>query len=138
MSQSLMRRYLAKITALTCLTVAILGCQRHEASTTEAVNQLRTAIAAAQQKLADLTPNRDDLSTATSREIEKLVAVEYRVVVLDGGIESGELERKLNELGKDRWECFAGGATPPGGLRFICRRWPLSYLKVIAQMAQIM
>jgi len=63
------------------------------------------------------------------QDLEKIGDWEYRVLAFDSAADA-EIERKLNELGQDRWECFA---VVPGesSLRLLFKRPVESYAGTI-------
>lgn len=80
-----------------------------------------------------LTLKGGELEAKTREEIDKVFRWEYRVVDLSPTGTADELERDLNKLGADGWECFHLNTTDKN-LRATCRRRPkstIAYLKLL-------
>ena len=76
--------------------------------------------------------NGQQVSKATSEEIEKLFSVEYRVVEFTSS-DAKDIELKLAELGRDRWDCFF--IEPFNGTkRFYFKRSPRTLLRYIPRV----
>ena len=74
----------------------------------------------------------DDVSSWAQEDLESIGSWEYRVEPLEVG-DPAALEARMNELGAERWECFA--VTPsPGGSVMLFRRPARSYLGSIPLM----
>ncbi|MBX7138192.1 MAG: hypothetical protein K1X83_09420 [Oligoflexia bacterium] len=77
-----------------------------------------------------ITPDTTDLQRSTSEEINKIFVIEYKVVELSASASANEIEKVLNELGSQRWECF-DTATTDTGIRLMLKRpakTPLRYI----------
>lgn len=72
----------------------------------------------------------DDMFERAKAEIKRIGTWEYRVMTLNTP-QDATLEQRLNELGRERWECHV---TPRGQeeVRLVCQRPVRSYLKNIA------
>ena len=72
----------------------------------------------------------DDVLERAKEEIKRVGTWEYRVVTLSTP-QDATLQQRLNELGRERWECHA---TLRGdeNVRLVCKRPVRSYLKNIA------
>jgi len=72
----------------------------------------------------------DDVLERAKAEIKRIGTWEYRVMTLSAPQDT-TLEQRLNELGRERWECHV---TPRGQeeLLLVCKRPVRSYLKNIA------
>ena len=66
----------------------------------------------------------DDTKQWVQEDFQAMGAWEYKVVVLSGSAET--VEQKLNELGKDRWDCFEANDET-----FFLKRPRKSYLRNI-------
>lgn len=87
-------------------------------------------ISKAQQQVQELASGSKDTAT---EEVEKLFTFDYRVVEFDKSLPATDLELKLNELGKERWECFH--VEPRESvLQFFCSRRPKTYLRYIPRV----
>jgi len=120
------------------LIAALLGgCQSSSETTKQVAAELERAVEHAQTQLELLKPQALQVPALAGEQFEKLYAIEYRVISLGLTESSSELEKRLTTLGKERWECQI---APPSaeGPRLLCRRLPLSYLKLLAQVAGMM
>ena len=64
-----------------------------------------------------------------AEELKKAKTWEYKVVTVSGA--AGELEKQLNLLGADGWECFGTQVTPASGTQVLCKRLSVSMLSSI-------
>lgn len=131
------RVYHTGIAAFICVAGVLSGCDGPAPSSQKVIADLKTAINEAQTRLNELAPSGDEVQKAAAKEVGKLYAIEYRVVPVPPDLSANELERRLVALGEERWEC--GQPVVLGEeARIICRRIPLSYLKLLAQFARVM
>ena len=72
----------------------------------------------------------DDILERARDEIQRVGTWEYQVVTLKNPQDS-LLEKRLNALGKDRWECQVGQLQSEQ-VRILCKRPTRTYLKNIA------
>lgn len=129
--------YHTGIAILICLTILLSGCDIKHPSSDKVIADLQSAIDEAQTRLSELAPSGEDVQKAATKELGKLYAIEYKVVSFRPDLSATELERQLIALGEERWDC--GQPLSVGGeSRIICRRIPLSYLKLLAQFARVM
>ena len=77
-----------------------------------------------------MAPDNGEAGQMAEAEVEKLFAFEYKVVSLSQAQSSQQLEAALNQLGKDRWECFQVVQMQDGD-SLICKRAPKTYLRYI-------
>ncbi len=75
----------------------------------------------------------EQLSNLANSEIEKLHAVEYHVFELGKDETTAQHQEKLNEIGKERWDCFFIDKTSEFH-RVYCRRTPKSYLRYLSRI----
>ena len=76
--------------------------------------------------------NGQQVTKATTQELEKLYNVEYKVVEISH-TDSSAIEAKLATLGQDRWECFFIEPVN-GGNRFYFKRSPKTLLRYIPRV----
>lgn len=129
--------YRIGIAAFFCLAGLLSGCEGTTPSSQKVIADLQKAIAEAQTRLDELTPSGAEVQKAATKEVGKLYAIDYKVVTVAPNLSATELERQLIVLGQERWECgqpFAVGEET----RIVCRRIPLSYLKLITQLTRVM
>lgn len=66
-------------------------------------------------------------------EVKKLGQFEYRIVELELSTSSVALEKELNVLGKERWDCHilnsAAQESYASNLRLLCKRQPFTPLR---------
>ena len=74
----------------------------------------------------------EDMGSWAQEDLESIGAWEYRVEPLASG-DPAALEARMNELGAERWECFAVTPSPQGSL-LLFRRPARSYLGSIPLM----
>ena len=118
--------------------VALLaGCDTAAPSSAKIIADLQGAIGEAQERLNELAPDSEDVQKAAAKEVGRLYAVEYKVVVVDPALSAAALEQQLTALGAERWEC-GQSFRAADEMRIICRRLPLSYLKLLAQFTRMM
>jgi len=82
---------------------------------------------------SNVGPQAEALHSRTKEEFEKLFRWEYRVVDLSGALSAPEFESKLEELGREGWDCFSI-APHAENVRVSCKRHPqsaMSYLKYV-------
>jgi hypothetical protein len=72
----------------------------------------------------------DDMFERAKEEIKRIGTWEYRVTTLTAPQDT-TLEQRLNELGRERWECHATSRGQEE-VRLVCKRPVRSYLKNIA------
>ena len=66
-----------------------------------------------------------------AEDIQNMGAWHYKVVVLDLNQPTAETEQALNELGKERWECFHVLSSSDGQTTMFFKKGRRSYLKSI-------
>lgn len=93
----------------------------------------------AERALTDLKSKAQELMDNPERsidEIQKLAQIEYQVSTLPKDTSTLELSGLLNELGKDRWDCFSihdtVSANGTVSLQVICKRPAATPLRYIA------
>lgn len=75
-------------------------------------------------------------STPSIEEVKKLAQLEYHMEVFPLETSSREVDEKLNELGKERWNCFSSFARPRKDpqnpeMVVLCKRMPETMLRYI-------
>ena len=93
----------------------------------KSVAELQTEIAKSYQE------TQKEVENLANEEIEKFHSIEYHVFELKKEQSTLEHEKKLNEIGKDRWDCFFIGESDEF-YRFYCRRIPKSYLRYMTRL----
>ena len=129
--------YLTVITILIVSVGALVGCEGVEPSSNQIIADLQNAIGEAQARLNELAPSGEEVQQAAAKEVGRLYTIEYKVLSLPPSISAAEMEQELVTLGQDRWECGQPFRVE-ADMRLLCRRIPLSYLKLLAQFARIM
>ena len=110
------------------------GCERSGTKDLDYLNsQLKKLLQEAGQQIDGLAPGTKEVTESTSQELEKLFIYEYKVAEFRKDAAAAELEAGLQQLGQDRWECFASDRSDKG-LRFFCRRRPKTYLRYIPRL----
>lgn len=123
-----MKRVVGLQVAVLALFAPLVGCDwGKEKHSGELVEDLKKK---AQELGSTVTPYTDKVGSTAREEIAKLFKVEYQLVELDSSLPSDAIERRLAALGEERWDC-ATMQVQNGNLRLLCKRLPLSYLKLI-------
>ena len=130
------------VVAIVAAALLLPGCSEppstQDSGTSEFTQDLKDTLHDAKRLLEQkLDPVAEDWQAKTSKEIEKLFALEYRVVTLDAELDSDAIEAELNDLGKERWECFSIRPDTKG-LRVYCKRRPRSYLRYLGRMGRVL
>lgn len=84
-----------------------------------------------------ISPLGNEVKRSASEELEKLFAVEYKVVEYDQTVSHQEFENQLNLLGKERWDCFHVESLDDT-IRVWCKRRPRSYLQHISKLGWLL
>ncbi len=109
------------------LAVLLTSCKSESKNVSNITEQVKKTVNEAVEKLQKVTPQVQSLTT---EELEKLFTFEYQITEISADTSTHELEAKLQQLGKARWECFhierAGTQT-----RLYLKRRPESYLRYI-------
>lgn len=103
----------------------------------ESTVELRESLREIQQAIAErVGPLSDDVKRSANEQFEKLFAIEYKVIEFDADLSRQSLEQKLNELGKDRWDCF-NMKSQGDYVRAYCKRLPRGYMQYLIKMGWI-
>lgn len=137
MGQPRTRYYRLKSLFFVVLWGGLSGCREGQEAKQQVVAELERAIGHAQAQLERLKPAALEVPARAGDELEKMYAIEYRVIPIEPDEPSNALEARLNALGKERWECVFAPPSPAGN-RLLCRRLPLSYLRLLGQFTRIM
>ena len=70
-----------------------------------------------------------ELSTRSTEEVQKLFQFEYFVEDIPLDLDAEEMQIRLQDLGKKRWDCFNMEHVAKGSIRVFCKRRPDSYLQ---------
>lgn len=82
-------------------------------------------------------PYASPIQSTAVESVQKLLAIEYRVVEVGLEESADVIEMELQHLGTDRWDCSPMPATF-NRARFLCKRYPMtSYLKVVSLLSQV-
>jgi len=123
-----MRRILAPLFSLFLLCSCQSGSDNPQLESIK--KELKKSLKEAKVAIDELGGDKFE---ATSEELEKLFAFEYKVFEADTKLGTGEMERVLGAFGKERWECFHA-EKEQNKLRFFCKRRPKSYLRYIPKI----
>ena len=97
------------------------------------VDQLLQGLNTKIDQITKTIPSQEEIQTTTKEELNKIHAFEYKVVDYELTLPAAELEKNLNTLGAERWECL-GSVIQGIRMRFVCRRHPASYLRYIPRI----
>jgi len=104
------------------LFLSLAGCDyANSPEVTETVSKIGEKIESGSSKIKN----------HASEEIQKLQTIEYKVFSLPNDITTEDLEKNLSELGKERWDCALSNNHETTVIRFICKRLPSTYLRLL-------
>lgn len=81
-------------------------------------------------------PLGNDVKKSAGEQLEKLFAVEYKIVEFASDSSRQRLEHQLNVLGKDRWDCFSIRSENMR-IRAYCKRLPRGYIPYLIKMGLV-
>ena len=106
------------------------SCNIDSKDTSKAVNEIGNEV----EKLTKTITN-DVQQTEAPEELKKLQQWEYQIFTLPAATPPAELQGRLNDLGKERWECFHAekltSMDGPVELLMMCKRRPYTPLKYL-------
>lgn len=117
---------------------SITSCDSQNKHVTQAKEAVSQSIDSISQTVDQYTP---DAVKSTARQVpemageeyEKLFRVDYKVIELPRGKGAAQFEATLNELGKERWNCFHIEPQADKLIAF-CSRRPPSYIRYIQSL----
>ena len=105
------------------------------------IEKLQKGLGQAYDQVSDaidkLKPEADNLQGKATSELEKLFIYEYRVENFPNGLSSQQISNRLNDLGKDRWDCFHIEPHEEGRQVF-CKRMPRTVLRYLRYFPNLM
>lgn len=113
---------------LTVLFIVTIGCSSEGKETSslplsaEISRHLDTV-----KKSYESLPEREELQASAIEETKKLMRFEYHVAEYDQLSDATTIQKELDALGRERWECFSVQHVGDK-MRFICKRRPDSVL----------
>ena len=110
----------------TALLLLLAGCD--SGSSSRAVNDIHSTLSSLAKKVDEVAPSPKDLGSMTSEQINKLFAIEYRILTIEGELAPDKLQSVLSAAGKERWDCY-NVQQAKGGTHVFCKRLPLPYLR---------
>lgn len=75
----------------------------------------------AKEVIKEVRTRANELRELSDEEIRKIWAIEYRTIQVDYS-DLTVLDEKLNELGKDRWDCYHVSENRQGRVFYLKRR----------------
>ncbi len=126
----LQRKILSKLFPFTVALFLSLSCGCSEDITTQSdeVNRYWKKARELYEKAKESGEKvPEDIKDWIKEDINKIGTWEYKIAFLDA---ESNLEKELNKLGKDRWECF-WIEKRENGLKLFLKRPVRSYLKTI-------
>lgn len=121
------------------LIILLAGCEQNKTSDKldELGNELNDTLDETKKLLKEYTnigkSKSKELETAAQGEVEKLFTFEYHVEVFPAETSAEEINERLSEIGKERWECFHGEVKSDGH-HFYCKRRPKTYLRYLLRL----
>ncbi|MEZ4753643.1 MAG: hypothetical protein R3A13_04955 [Bdellovibrionota bacterium] len=111
------------------LTLFCGGCDQNSDQTLDEIKGgLEKGIETARKSIESLSPDKSDTTAAAVDELEKLFRFEYKTFRISRAEGSAGIERELQELGLERWECFQV-IDMIQEVEVYCKRRPKSYLR---------
>ena len=74
----------------------------------------------AQEAIEDAKVKAKEWQELSEEELQRIWAIEYKTIKTDSDLT--ELKEKLNELGKERWDCFHVSEDREGRVLYLKRR----------------
>ncbi len=121
-------KFKAMKSLLVFIIVILAGCEQSNQNS-EALNEVMRSVRQLQESVTgNIAPAAKDIQSAASTEVDKLFAIEYKVLELPFAVAGAEMEKQISALGADRWNCFS---IIPRDQSIIvtCQRRPMSYLR---------
>ena len=122
-------RYGLKLLLVTVSTMTIFSCDHGDPIDT-AKTGAKSALDELKEQFERIAPEGKNVTNRATEEVEKLFTVEYNVQTLDAEIDPAELNKKLTQLGQDRWDCFSIKPREKS-LEIICKRATKTYLRYL-------
>ena len=113
-----------------CLLSSCDGNSETEKKVDRVASQIGNQIVDQTNRLGELIPSKDEIKKSSNEQIEKTFAIEYRVVDIKADSSAEQTQTLLNDLGKERWDCFSITSEKEGS-RLLCKRRPLSALRAL-------
>lgn len=115
---------------LLLIQTACKGDSETEQQIDQVTSRISQEITSKKNKLQEYLPSTDEIEKTSSEELEKAFSIEYQVVEIKVGTSTEDLQKKLIELGKERWDCFTHMSTLDSD-RLLCKRRPRSTLRAL-------
>jgi len=114
------------ILTLLFLSIVLVSCDQNQ-------EELKKSI---EEKISSTIDEFSKSSPQAIDEVKKLSQLEYRMEVFPLEVEPLSVEKKLLELGKDRWDCFSSFGRPRSGQKspemvVLCKRTPETMLRYV-------
>lgn len=82
-------------------------------------------------------PYASPIQSTAVESVQKMLAIEYRIVEVTNDESADAIEMQLKEVGVNRWDCSPMPSTA-SHTRFLCKRLPMtSYLKAISLLTKL-
>ncbi len=124
---------LLSVILITAVSTILSGCQSDTPEVSQLKDEVHKLVERTSDALNQLAPKKDALVGKANDEVDKLFAFEYIVHDLPIKASSDELSTTLNDLGKERWECFSV-VDNIDGKQLLCKRRPQSYLRYVPRV----
>ncbi len=113
--------------------LALCACQQQPAYQ-ELKEELSQSLQEINSKISkEYQKHEDGIGKLANAELDKLQAIEYHVFELGSEESTEQHQQKLNEIGKERWDCFFIDKSNEF-YRVYCRRTPKSYLRYLSRI----
>jgi len=126
------KRLISQLNFFFLIGSLMLGCQDSDprSKVDQISDELDRVISDAKERIGQIAPSKEKVKESTTGEVEKLFTIEYKIVEVEKELPTADLERKLQELGLERWECFKIDKTETN-LRLFLKRPAKTYLRYI-------
>lgn len=123
------------LTLLICgAAFSLTSCERsHDGRLAELSDEVHQTLRKAEEKIGELGRGSGSVQKLAGDEVEKLFIFEYELVSVPIDSSKAVLESTLQEMGKERWDCFHTERLKKE-LVFFCKRRPKTYLRYIPSL----
>ena len=105
----------------------LLGCK-------EAEKTIDQGYELAKQGIQSVGPQAEQATNLANEQIESLYRQEYLVRDFDSSVSAETMQKELNKIGAERWQCFSIQTREDDTTRVTCSRLPISYLRYLLRI----
>jgi hypothetical protein len=107
----------------TFLLIHLCGCQ--DPIDQQTLDEMKSKVSNLSSQIAPIAGSISEKATDGAQAVFK---IEYRVETIQTPYSGQTVERRLNELGAERWDCFSILQTQDG-IRITCKKIPYSMIR---------